>query len=238
MQRRFLIVDDHPLYANALKAAISTAMADVRVIHAATLGEAARTLKGGLDFELVILDLWLPDTYGFEGLIELRMLRPALPVLINSAFADPDLVHNAIACGAAGFISKAAAPQDLLAAINEVLEGNVPLPETYRPPQPQESPESETLKVKLATLTQQQLRVLQMLCQGLLNKQIAHELGVGEATVKAHVSEILRKLGVCSRTQAVLGISKMNAPSDLRHATHMPDGASILPFRRQKGGKS
>ena len=238
MQRRFLIVEDHPLYANALTAAINAAMADVRIIHAGTLGEAARTLKSGLEFELVLLALWLPDTHGFEGLIELRMLRPTLPVLMHSAFADPDLVHNAIACGAAGFISKSATQQNLLEAIHEVLEGNVPLPEKYRPPQPEESPESETLKVKLATLTQQQLRVLQMLCQGLLNKQIAFELGVGEATVKAHVSEILRKLDVCSRTQAVLGISKMNAPSDLRHGTYMPDGASVLPFRRQKGGES
>jgi DNA-binding NarL/FixJ family response regulator len=120
------------------------------------------------------------------------------------------VVHKVVVCGAAGFIPKSASKDALMQAIRNVLAGEVTLPVTYLPPNMVTTEELAGLTCRLRSLTQKQLRVLQMLCQGLLNKQIAHELDVCETTVKAHVSEILRKLSVCSRTQAVLEVSKLN----------------------------
>ncbi len=184
-------------------------------------------------FDLVLLDLWLPDTHGFEGLIELRKLFPRVPIVIISAFADQSVVHKAIVCGAVGFIPKSASKDALLQAIANVLAGNVAVPPGYLPQELVGNIELTALTCRLQSLTQKQLRVLQMLCHGLLNKQIAHKLDIHETTVKAHVSEILRKLCVASRTQAVLEVSKLNldavlalytgeepsAPSNAAHPT-------------------
>jgi DNA-binding NarL/FixJ family response regulator len=208
MQGRILIVEDHPLYAEAISAAISGAMPQVRLSHAASAGEAQSLVSTGPGFDLVLLDLWLPDVRGFDGLIGLRVLKPALPIVIITAFCEPGVIHNAVRCGAAGFISKSAPRDKIVFSIREVLAGNVPLPNDYHPPQAGSAAEPADIKTRLGALTYQQMRVLQMMCQGKPNKLIAHELGVGETTVKAHVSEILRKLGVYSRTQAVLGVSK------------------------------
>lgn len=212
---RFLAVEDHPIYADALESAIISSMPNVQVVHASTIATAKIALTEGGPYALVLLDLWLPDSNGFEGLIDIRMLRPSVPVVVISAFTDPDIVHHVITCGAAGFIPKSSTKDALIRDLTEVLAGNVPLPEKYRPPPVGDSPESEALRSKLDSLTQQQLRVLQMMCHGMLNKQIAHELGIGETTVKAHVSEILRKLDVCSRTQAVLGVARVTRSTDL-----------------------
>jgi DNA-binding NarL/FixJ family response regulator len=210
MPRRFLIVEDHPIYAEALELTIRSGMSDVRITQAGTLCEAKNAIQEGKDFDLALLDLWLPDTHGFEGLIELRNLFPRLPVVVVSAFADKGVIHKALVCGAAGFIPKSARKYTLLHAISDVLAGSVTMPSDYMPAEALATLELTALTSKLKSLTHQQLRVLQMLCQGLLNKQIAHQLDVGETTVKAHVSEILRKLSVCSRTQAVLEISKLD----------------------------
>lgn len=216
MQSRFLIIEDHPLYAEVLLTTIGRALPNVDLVWASTLAQAKAIIGQNISLDLVLLDLWLPDCHGFEGLIELRMLRPSLPVVVTSAFSDAEVVHNAVACGASGFIAKSATRDELVQDIQDVLNGYVPLPHKYSPTKATESEDTEELKIKLGTLTPQQLRVLQMLCQGLLNKQIAHVLGVGETTVKAHVSEILRKLGVNTRTQAVLGVSKVSVSPELR----------------------
>jgi len=210
MPKRFLIVEDHPLYAEALQLAIRSGMSNVRVVRADTLRDAKDAIKRENGFDLVLLDLWLPDTHGFDGLIELRKLFPKLPIVIVSAFADQSVVHKAVVCGAAGFIPKSAGKVALLQAIRDVLSGDITLPPGHLPPESVATMELTALTCRLKSLTQQQLRVLQMLCQGLLNKQIAHELDVGETTVKAHVTEILRKLSVCSRTQAVVEVSRLN----------------------------
>ncbi len=212
MQKRCLIVEDHPIYAEALQLAIRSGMSDVRITHASTLGESKDAIQSERGFDLVLLDLWLPDTHGFEGLIELRRLFPKLPIVIISAFADQNVIHTAVVCGAAGFIPKSANKDALLEAISNVLAGDVTLPPGYLPPNIAVGFEVRTLTSRLNSLTRQQLRVLQMLCQGLLNKQIAYELDVGETTVKAHVTEILRKLCVCSRTQAVAEVSETRLP--------------------------
>ena len=209
MPKSFLIVEDHPIYAEALQLAIRSGMQGIHITHACTLSEAKDAIqRAQTNFDLVLLDLWLPDTHGFEGLIELRNLFHNLPIVIVSAFADQNVVHKAVVCGAAGFIPKSAGKDTLLSAIRDILAGDLILP--HLPPDSKAKLELAVLTSRLKSLTHRQLRVLQMLCQGLLNKQIAYELDVGETTVKSHVTEILRKLSVCSRTQAVLEISKLD----------------------------
>jgi DNA-binding NarL/FixJ family response regulator len=227
MPERVLIVEDHPIFADALRMTLGLAVANASVVHASTITAAKDALASAQTFDLVLLDLRLPDTHGLAGLIELRDRFPKLPIVIVSEFADERVVHNAMVCGAAGFIPKSARKEDFLKAIRNVLAGELALPSHHRPPDSAANIQRDALTAKLQTLTSQQLRVLQMLCQGLLNKQIAQALDVGEATVKAHISEILRKLNVCSRTQAVLEVSTLDfgewpAP----HAADLPNGAA------------
>lgn len=208
MPRKLLIVEDHPLFSEALQLVLAGSFPGVHVETAATLERARAVLARGIDFDLVLLDLWLPDTKGLDGLVILRQQFPKLPILVVSAFSTPSVVRRVMTCGAAGFIAKASSRARLIGAIGKVLRGEVVVSdEASQRPVASASAEHAW---RLQLLTQQQLRVLYMLCQGMLNKQIAHELGVGETTVKAHVSEILRKLGVSSRTQAVLQLSSMD----------------------------
>jgi DNA-binding NarL/FixJ family response regulator len=211
MLRRFLIVEDHPLYADALQGVICNGIANVRTTHVGTLREGADAIRRVKRFDLVLLDLCLPDTHGFEGLIELRGLAPRLPIVVVSAFADQSVVHKSLVCGASGFIPKTADKDTLLQALTDILAGHV-TPPGGGSLQPDAITKTElpALPSRLRSLTHQQLRVLQMLCQGMLNKQIAYELDVGETTVKAHITEIFRKLSVCCRTQAVAEVSKLN----------------------------
>lgn len=210
MPASFLVVDDHPLFREALQLAIHTAFPSARIEEASSIAAAKEALAGGKSFDLVLLDLTMPGTRGFDGLLELRSFNPKLPIVIVSALEEPRIIHEAMTCGAAGYISKAIRRPELTEAIQDVMNGLVYLPKGYQPPDAAANPAEDELLQRLTTLTPQQLRVLQMLRQGLLNKQIAHELGVGETTVKAHVSEILRKLAVSSRTQAVIEVSKID----------------------------
>lgn len=215
MRKKILIVEDHPLFAEAMQLVISQALTDVDITSASTLAEAKLAMESQGEFALVLLDLWLPDTHGFDGLIELRRWSPKVPIVIVSAFADAKVVEKAIVCGAAGFIPKATARKDLVVAVRHIVAGDSAAPAAAMCAQDCAGDGVLALTRRLRTLTRQQLRVLQMLCQGLLNKQIAYALDVGETTVKAHVSEILRKLSVTSRTQAVLEVSKLNFSSVL-----------------------
>lgn len=210
MSTQVLIVEDHPLFAEATQLVLQRAIEHVEVLHAASISHAKPIVQGCPNLDLILLDLWLPDTHGFEGLIELRRCFPKIPVLIISAFADASVVEKALVCGASGFISKAAAGKDLVSAVTCALDGDVVVPSELLGLDASAGNEVRALTKRLRSLTRQQLRVLEMLCQGLLNKQIAYVLEVGETTVKAHVSEILRKLSVTSRTQAVLEVSKLD----------------------------
>lgn len=212
----FLVVDDHPLFLEALHLSLSSAFPNASVTEAASIAEARKAIDEAGSFDLVLLDLSMPGTSGFEGLLELRTVYPKLPVVICSALEDPRIIHEALSYGASGFISKSVRRSELAKAIQEVMSGNVYLPADYEPPQAAVA--SSDLAQRLASLTPQQLRVLKMLRQGMLNKQIAYELSVGETTVKAHVSEILRKLNVASRTQAVIEVSKIDFESILSEA--------------------
>lgn len=209
MPTGILIVDDHPLFVEALEMVIQGAFPDAAVTKATSIETARAALDGKGAFDLVLLDLSMPGTRGLEGVIELRTRYPKLPIVVVSALEDARIIHEVMQCGVAGFISKSTRGGDLGRALKDVMDGVVVVPKGYEPPAAAGSGASD-LAARIATLTPQQVRVLHMLRQGLLNKQIAYDLGVGETTVKAHVSEILRKLKVSSRTQAVIEAAKID----------------------------
>jgi DNA-binding NarL/FixJ family response regulator len=208
--RRLLIADDHPLFRGALREAVSGLFDRVDVAEAGAFEEVVDRLERGGEMDLVLLDLRMPGVRGFSGLMYLRAQYPSLPIVIVSANDDPAVIRRCMEFGAAGFLPKTLGVDALRRAIARVLEGEV-----WTPPDVDLSAgsdaESAAMIRRLSTLTPQQVRVLMMLSGGLLNKQIAYELGVSEATVKAHVSAILQKLGVESRTQAVIAAGKIEA---------------------------
>ena len=214
MPTGILIVDDHPLFVEALELVIQGTFPNAAVAKATSIDSARAVLDKHGSIDLVLLDLSMPGTRGLEGVIELRTRYPKLPIVVVSALEDARIIHEVMQCGAAGFISKSTRGPDLGRALEDVMSGSVVLPKGYQPPATGASGASD-LASRIATLTPQQVRVLHMLRLGLLNKQIAFDLGVGETTVKAHVSEILRKLKVASRTQAVIEASKIDFDSIL-----------------------
>ncbi|HML07512.1 MAG TPA: response regulator transcription factor [Xanthobacteraceae bacterium] len=205
-----LIADDHPLFRGALREAVIGFFGRVEVGEAGTFEELTDLLERGSDVDLILLDLSMPGVRGFSGLMYLRAQFPSLPVVVVSANDDPAVIRRCMEFGASGFIPKTLGVEALRQAVTRVLQGEV-----WTPPNVdltrQSDAETAAMIARLATLTPQQVRVLMMLSEGLLNKQIAYELGVSEATVKAHVSAILQKLGVDSRTQAVIAAGKIEA---------------------------
>ncbi|OQM73781.1 response regulator transcription factor [Manganibacter manganicus] len=204
----FVIADDHPLFRGALKEAL-VGMGDVAAIHEAGDFESAKALiSANEDVDLVLLDLSMPGASGLSGLISLRGLHPSAPMVVVSAHDDAATIRRALELGAAGFISKSASMDEIRHAVQTVLAGDIAAPVGVDLGT-EGDPEVSDLIGRLQTLTPQQTRVLGMLAEGLLNKQIAFELNVSEATVKAHVSAILQKLGVDSRTQAVIRLARI-----------------------------
>lgn len=209
---RILIVDDHPLFREALKGTIAGGVKGAEIAQAGSL-DAARTLLDKNDnFDLILLDLRMPGVQGLSGLIYLRAQYPNIPVVIVTAADDGGLVQKALNLNAAGFIPKTSGIETIVTAVNAVLNGEIWAPEGYDRPQVADK-EGEDIARRIATLTAQQIRVLMMLKEGLLNKQIAYELNVSEATIKAHVSAILQKLNVSSRTQAVIAAGRIDGVS-------------------------
>ncbi|MEQ1713124.1 MAG: response regulator transcription factor [Hyphomicrobium sp.] len=224
---KFLVVDDHPLFREAIQLAVLVAYPEAKIVEATSIAGARAVIAKEGPFDLVLLDLTMPGTRGFEGLLELRTHHPKLPIVIVSALDDPQIIHQGMTYGAAGFIPKSVRKGELADAIQTVMNGCVYLPKDYAPPQARTERDGHaSFTTRLGTLTPQQLRVLMMLRQGKLNKQIAFELDVGETTVKAHVSEILRKLNVASRTQAVIEAQKIDfdATSAVLRDTDKPGG--------------
>jgi DNA-binding NarL/FixJ family response regulator len=204
---QIIIADDHPL----LRSAVAQALRDMpqsAIVHEAW---SLSTLEGQIakctDADLVLLDLSMPGASGFSALLFLRAVRPALPIVIISANDHPRTTRRAQQFGASGFIPKSAPVAEMCGAIQAVLDG-----ESWFPPERAErSMEDARLAGQLAQLTPQQLRVLMCIGDGMLNKQIAHELGLAENTVKVHITAILRKLGVTTRTRAAILIKALEA---------------------------
>ena len=207
---RFVIADDHPLFRGALRQTLEGLFDGVVIAEAGSLEAVSKILDEGEEVDLVLLDLNMPGVRGFSGLMYLRAQFPAVPVVVVSANEDPGTIRRCMEFGAAGFVPKSLGTDSIRDALATVMNGDVWTPADI---DLASVPVDDTAKLvqRLSTLTPQQVRVLMMLSEGLLNKQIAYELGVSEATVKAHVSAILQKLGVESRTQAVIAASKIEA---------------------------
>jgi len=207
---RLVIADDHPLFRGALRESISGLLEKVEIAEAGTFDDLVGLLDRGSDVDLVLLDLTMPGARGFSGLMYMRAQYPSVPVIVVSANDDPATIRRCMGFGASGFIPKTLGVDAMRAAISRILGGGV-----WTPPDVDlgagSDAEAAELMARMATLTPQQVRVLMMLSEGLLNKQIAYQLSVSEATVKAHVSAILQKLGVESRTQAVIAAAKIEA---------------------------
>jgi DNA-binding NarL/FixJ family response regulator len=214
---RFIIVDDHPLFRGALGQALGDSFADAEILEAGSLDELTQLLATAGEIDLVLLDLTMPGVHGLSGLLYLRAQHPEVPVVIVSASDDPSTIRRCIDCGASGFIPKSQPVEAMRDAIRRIMGGEVWLPTDL---DLSSVPTGETAELvsRMSTLTPQQVRVLMMLGEGLLNKQIAFKLGVSEATIKAHVSAILQKLGVDSRTQAVIAINKIAGSGDWSRA--------------------
>ena len=204
----FIIADDHPLFRGALRQVLSGQSKSVEIIEVGDFDAVKKLVGEREDIDLLLLDLTMPGGTGLSGLVTLKALQPALPVIIVSATDDAATIRHAVELGASGFISKSASMETIGEAVRTVLAGDIWMPADIELDHPND-PEIEALIARLRTLTPQQTRVLTMLAEGLLNKQIAYELGVSEATVKAHVSAVLQKLGVDSRTQAVILLSRI-----------------------------
>ncbi len=204
-----VIADDHPLFRGAMRQAVSSAHPGAIIVEAGAFDEVTRHLGAGGDADLVLLDLNMPGMQGFSGLAYLRASHPETPVLVVSGSTSAAVVRRCLEFGAAGFLPKTEGIESMRDAIRAVLAGGTWTPADYDASQPEDRETAELVR-RLASLTPQQMRVLMMLSEGKLNKQIAYELDVSEATVKAHVSAILTKLDVDSRTQAVIAAARID----------------------------
>lgn len=215
----FVIADDHPLFRDALKGAVARLYPDASIAEADTTASLQTLLERGAEPDLLLLDLHMPGASGFSGLIHVRARFPALPVIVVSGNEEPGVMRRAVAHGASGYIPKSTSLDDMAKAIAQVLDGDVWLPASAASSQPTHlAPDEADIAKRLRDLTPQQFRVLMMLADGLLNKQIAYELGVSEATIKAHMTAILKKLGASNRTQAVVAAAKLQLDPSMRLA--------------------
>jgi DNA-binding NarL/FixJ family response regulator len=222
---RVVIVDDHPLFRAALASAVCAACATGELFEADSVATLFDTLERQPNVDLLLLDLNLPGAHGFSALAYLRGAYPELPVVVVSALDDPTTVQQAMAFGAQGFLSKSANADSICASVRAVLRGDIVTPAGYRGGGPA-IPDHAALEVaeRLAQLTPQQFRVFSKLCSGRLNKQIAYELQITEATVKAHMTAIMRKLGAANRTQTALLAARLTLnPDEIKAQPEEPD---------------
>lgn len=213
---QILIADDHPLFRDALGRAVLRAVADATLHEAGDVATLMRALEMHPDADLLLLDLNMPGAHGFSAMVSIRSAYPQVPIVMVSANDDAATVNRALALGAAGFIPKSVGADTLSAAVARVLAGDTWVPPGIGAANGMSEEDRDAAR-RLASLTPQQFRVLGLVCSGLLNKQIAYELDVSEATVKAHMTAILRKLDVYTRTQAVMLVGRLAIdPSGLK----------------------
>lgn len=204
MAQRIIITDDHPLMRAAIRTSVERVWPDHEIVEVPDAASAQLAVDEG-HVELVTLDLHMADSAGLGPLLELRKSYPAVPVVVISASDDPRVIGGARDLGAAGFIPKTASLEDMTGALELVRDGDLSFPDIAG-----EGGDDSTI-ARLASLTPAQTRILHFVAQGLLNKQIAHEMDISEATVKAHITAIFRRLGVTNRTQATLLAKDLDA---------------------------
>lgn len=208
MNKKIIIADDHPLFRAAMKLSLDQILDNAEVHEVGSIDTLQILLSEESKPDLILLDLHMPGAHGFSGLLFLISHYPDTPVVIVSSEEDSQVISKVIHYGALGFIPKSLTLENLHDAINAVLSGQQWLPAGFS--LSSEPTEKSDVEVKLASLTPQQFRVLGMIGKGMLNKQIAYDLDVSEATIKAHLTAIFKKLGVRSRTQAVITIKSLD----------------------------
>ncbi|PIE42633.1 MAG: DNA-binding response regulator [Gammaproteobacteria bacterium] len=208
-----IIADDHPLFRAALSDTLSRELNNVTLVEAADFNQLQSHAERYPNARLAVVDLHMPGAHGFSSLIFLTAHFPQIPVLMISANDSDDVVRRSADHGATGFLSKSSSADAIREAVNAVAKGQLCFPAHVDLSTSEVTDEESQIAVALASLTPQQFRVATMLSQGLLNKQIAHELDVTEATIKAHITEIFKKIGVHSRTQAALALGKLDLAS-------------------------
>ena len=206
---KVIVADDHPLFRTAIKEALKANQGETTFLEANSFETLQELVDENRDVDLVLLDLHMPGVSGFAGLVYLCKRYPSVPVVIISATEDPLVIKRALEHGAAGFIPKSSSLETIINAIDQILMGEIWAPVSVQSNLPGNNVSELQLAERMAQLTPQQFKVLMMMSQGLLNKQIAYELTVSEATVKAHVTAIMSKLGVSNRTQAVMAANQL-----------------------------
>ena len=207
---KIIITDDHPLFRKALLETLKEKLPDTQWLEAETVEGLDTLLAEHSDADLLLLDLNIPGAHGFNTLIHIRQHFPQIPVVVISAYEDNDTITKAMGYGASGFIPKSTAATTMFDAITQVLAGEIWTPVTLTEQKPHAS--QSQIAANVASLTQQQYRILMMFAEGMLNKQIAYDLSVSEATIKAHATAIFRKLEVRNRTQAVILLGQLDIP--------------------------
>ncbi|MAG76955.1 MAG: DNA-binding response regulator [Colwelliaceae bacterium] len=214
---KIIIADDHPLFRQALLATLQPKFQYCQWLEAETISELEQQLTAHEEADLLILDLNIPGGHGFNNLVNVRKQHPQIPVVIISAHEDNDTIGKAIELGAVGFIPKSTPVETIYQAVIEVLQGKQWLPEQFKATDNSNS-EYHDIAERVANLTQQQHKILMMFAEGMLNKQIAYDLNVSEATIKAHATAIFKKLNVRNRTQAVIAIGHLDLSNqDFQH---------------------
>jgi DNA-binding NarL/FixJ family response regulator len=206
----FHIADDHPLFRSALLEIINTHFEGVKMTESSDLESTLEAIAEDPELDLLLLDLHMPGSQDLFGLVTVREKFPSVPVAVVSARDDVETISRSIGHGASAYIPKSSSPKAIYEALQSVTEGEKWVPEDVRSRLRRVDEEEMGLAAKIASLTPQQYKVLCFLREGWLNKQIGYEIGVTEATVKAHITAIFKKLGVSNRTQAVIVLSKLS----------------------------
>lgn len=204
-----LIADDHPLFRDAMQRAVLAAVPQARVHSADSVYALLLLIEQFAEADLLLLDLHMPGARGYSALAHIRGQYPGLPTIVVSGHDEAQVARRALAHGASAYIPKSTPGEEIVAAIRAVLDGDVWLPHALLGGPHELRPGEAVAAAQIATLTPQQFRVMTMIAEGMLNKQIAWDLGVSEATVKAHMTAIMRKLGVNNRTQVALAASQL-----------------------------
>jgi DNA-binding NarL/FixJ family response regulator len=220
-QHHFHIADDHPLFRVALTQVIESKYPDSRITQSQDLDNTLKDLRNMSEIDLLFLDLNMPGTMDLFGLINIRESFPTIPVVIVSANEEQTMINRAMGHGAMGYMTKSLSQESVTEGMHAILSGNTWVPEKFRLNLRSVSEEEKGLASKIASLTPQQYRVLCLLKEGWLNKQIGYEIGVTEATVKAHITAIFRKLEVSNRVQAVIKLNELSP--ELKHAEQKDD---------------
>jgi DNA-binding NarL/FixJ family response regulator len=217
---RLLVVEDHPLFRDALIGVVATAFPNAEVLQATSIDGALDILASKRSVDVILLDLSMPGTIGLLGAFRVRAAAPKSALVIVSAHESARIVGCAMSLGISGYIPKSTSKAELVQSIRSVLEGEVCVPRRFHGVAiaKRAGAEIRDLLTQLSRLTSQQLRVLDMICRGLQNKHIAYELGISVTTVKVHVTEILRKLDVRSRTNAIVNVSRLDLTRSERSA--------------------